>query len=166
MNDTVNYDDEVAEPPARRIPWKPTVAAVLAAVAVAGGAALLVSSDPTRMVSGTPVASAAEVVRYAGEVEAQELANTAAAEEAYLHSLESQVQTSLQEYYDDPATALFLPIYVSDVALIRATATTFEGMAMMQMSGYNPHQVPVSVTADGRNFMWKIPPGAMAVLLG
>ena len=166
MNDTVDYDDEVAEQPARRWNWKPITAAALAAAVVAGGVALLVTSDPTRTVSGTPVANAPEVTQYIDEVQAQALADAAAYEGAYLSSLESQVQTSMQDYLDDPSTALFLPVTVHGVSLIRASATTFEGMVTLQMQGYNPHQISVHVTADGRNFMWKTDPGALVALLG
>jgi hypothetical protein len=166
MNDTVDYDDEVAEQPARRRNWKPIIAATLAAAVVAGGVALLVTSDPTRTVSGTPVANAPGVTQYTDEVKAQALADAAADEEAYLSSLESQVQTSMQEYFDDPATALFLPVYIGKVSLIRTSASTFEGMVTLRMQGYNPHQIAIHVTADGRNFMWKTDPGALVALLG
>jgi hypothetical protein len=166
MNDTVDYDDEVAEQPARRWNWKPIIAATLAAAVVAGGVALLVTSDPTRTVSGTPVANAPGVTQYTDEVKAQALADAAADEEAYLSSLESQVQTSMQEYFDDPATALFLPVYIGKVSLIRTSASTFEGMVTLRMQGYNPHQIAIHVTADGRNFMWKTDPGALVALLG
>jgi hypothetical protein len=166
VNDTVDYDDEVAEQPARRRNWKPIIAAALAAAVVAGGVALLVTSDPIRTVSGTPVANAPEVTQYTDEVQAQALADAAAYEEAYLSSLESQVQTSMQEYFDDPATALFLPVYVGEASLIRASESTFEGMVTLQMQGYNPHQISVHVTADGRNFMWQTDPGALVALLG
>ncbi len=107
-----------------------------------------------------------EVTQYTDEVQAQALADAAAAEELYLSSLESQVQTSMQEYFDDPATALFLPVYVGEASLIRASESTFEGMVTLQMQGYNPHQISVHVTADGRNFMWKTAPGALVALLG
>ena len=166
MNDTVDYDDEVAEQPAWRRNWKPIIAAALAAAVVAGGIGLLATSDPTRTVSGTPVTSVAEVVKYTDEVKAQELAAQAEAEAAYLSSLETQVQQSMQEYFDDPATALFLPVYVGAASLIRASESTFEGMVTLQMQGYNSHQISVHVTADGRNFMWKTDPGALVALLG
>jgi hypothetical protein len=162
-----DYEEAVAEESAPRRPsWrKPVIAAGIAAAVLAGGITLLASSDPTRTVSGTPVASAAEVTQYTDEVKAQALADAAAYELAYLSSLESQVQTSMQEYFDDPATALFLPVYVGKVSLIRTSASTFEGTVTLRMQGYNPHQIAIHVTADGRNFMWKTDQGALVALL-
>ena len=83
-----------------------------------------------------------------------------------MSSLESQTQTSMQEYFDDPATALFLPVYRRRGLSDQGAESTFEGMATLQMQGYNPHQISVHVTADGRNFMWKTDPGALVALLG
>ena len=133
---------------------------------MAGGVAIRVTSDPTRTVSGTPVANAPEVTQYTDEVQAQALADAAAYEETYLSSLETQVRQGMQAHFDDPATAPPWPVYVSEVSLIRTSTTVFEGMAMMQMSGYNPHHIPIDVTADERNVIWKIPPGALVALLG
>jgi hypothetical protein len=164
-----DYEDAVAEKSTpRRQSWrKPVIAAVIAAAVMAGGVALLVSSDPTRTVSGTPVvASSAEVVNYADEVEAQELAAATQAEETFMNSLETTTKQGMQEYFDDPATALFLPVTVFEVNLIRTSATQFEGMARMQMSGYNTHQIPIHVTDDGRGSMWQTDRGALAALLG
>ena len=166
MNDTVDYDDEVAEQPARRRNWKRS--SPQHSRRRWWPEASPSWSPPTRHapVSGTPVANAPEVTQYTDEVQAQALADAAAYEETYLSSLESQVQTSMQEYFEDPATALFLPVYVGEASLIRASESTFEGMVTLQMQGFNAYKISVDVTADGRNFMWETDPGALVALLG
>jgi hypothetical protein len=164
MNDTVDYDDEVAEQPARRRNWKPIIAAALAAAVVAAGVALLVTSDPTRTVSGTPVASTVEVTRYDHEVRAQALAAQKEADEARTLSLETQVKNNMQEFFDNPANNYPLRITVSEVQLVKESDGKYEGIATMQMAGYSVHQVLVHVSADGRNVLWRIDPGALLPL--
>ena len=64
----------------------------------------------------------------------------------------------MQEYFDDPATALFQQIYVGEVSVMRASESTFEGMVTLQMQGYNTHQISVS-TADGTASCGRPTPG-------
>jgi hypothetical protein len=35
----------------------------------------------------------------------------------------------------------------------------------MQLEGYSVQSIPIDVTADGRNFMWHNPQGALVALL-
>lgn len=133
--------------------------------ALIAAAAVYLASGAERQVDGTPVANAAQVSSYHDEMAAKALAEQQALEEANLASIESQVRDDLQQYFDDPATALPLQVIVSEVLLIKEGPINYEGMATMQIPGYAQHQIAVHVTADGRTIAWKIDAGALLVLL-
>lgn len=166
----MDYDDVVAdialEPEhRRRFRWTLAVAGAIAIAALAGSGWFAATSGlGEHVISGTATANPTAVVEAAADRKAQALADQKAADEAYLTSLETQVRQDMQEYFDDPANALYLPITVSKVGLIEETDNKYEGTATMQAGTYSAHQIAIHVTADGRSFMWQTDPGALLPL--
>jgi hypothetical protein len=70
----------------------------------------------------------------------------------------------MQEYFNDPANDMGLPITVIDLSLIKVADNKYEGTATMKAGIYSARQVLIHVTADDRNIMWQTDPGALVPL--
>jgi hypothetical protein len=63
-----------------------------------------------------------------------------------------------QRFASDPELKK-LGVAITDVVVIKETGNRYQGMATVHYNGFN-HQVPVQVTAEGENVIWKTDPGA------
>ncbi len=157
--------------------WKPGKTAIIsmaAAAAIAGSAGLLATTNSTQHVTnGSVEANTSEIRMYADEVKtreaaaaAQEAAAAAQIEAALIAALESQVHDDMQRHFEDPVTALPITITVGKVNLVRVSATTFDGWALMQAKGYPAaHQIFIHVVADDDTVMWEVPAGGLLPLI-
>ena len=171
MNELLmDYDDVVAdiavEPEQRRrFRWPLIVAGVIAIAVLTGGGFLAAPGLPDgRLISGTATANPTAVIEAAADRKAQALADQKARDDALLRTLESQVRSGMQEYFNDPANDMGLPITVIDLSLIKVADNKYEGMATMKAGTHHPRDVLVHVTEDDRNGMWNTDPGALLPL--
>jgi hypothetical protein len=155
----VAIDDVVVEPKRRFYPaWIAGIAT--AAVLTVGSIFIAFPSLHEDVVAGTPTANRVDVIQAAADRKIQAEADQRAADAAYLQSLDQQVKEVLQQRVDNGR----YPITVIDVALIKVATNKYEGMANMQLAGYQPHQVPIHVTADDQNIMWTFDAGSLSLL--
>jgi hypothetical protein len=117
-----------------------------------------------KLISGTPTANPTAVIEAAADRKAQALADQKARDDAFLQGLERQVRSDMQEYFNDPANDMGLPITVIDLSLIKVADNKYEGMATMKAGANHPRDVLVHVTQDDRNGMWNTDPGALVPL--
>ena len=171
MNDLLmDYDDVVAdiavEPEQRRrFRWPLIVAGVIAIAVLTGGGFLAAPGlRDGRLISGAATANPTAVVEAAADRKAQALADQKVRDDALLRTLERQVRSGMQEYFNDPANDMGLPITVIDLSLIKVADNKYEGTATMKAGSYSARQVLIHVTADDRNIMWQTDPGALVPL--
>ena len=112
-----------------------------------------------KLISGTATANPTAVIEAAADRKAQALADQKARDDALLRTLESQVRSGMQEYFNDPANDMGLPITVIELSLIKVADNKYEGMATMKAGTNHPRDVLVHVTEDDRNGMWNTDPG-------
>ncbi|TAN09444.1 MAG: hypothetical protein EPN34_13815 [Burkholderiaceae bacterium] len=73
-------------------------------------------------------------------------------------TLQESTQQSMQEFFDKSDRFKSLQVHVGDVRLIHKAGNEYEGRATLALDGQT-HSVEVNVLADGKNILWKIPPG-------
>jgi hypothetical protein len=69
------------------------------------------------------------------------------------------VKTSMQKKFDSDAEFSKWHLTVTSVDVLHHAANTYQGLAHVTYKGRS-HDIPVEVTADGSNVMWKAPPGS------
>jgi hypothetical protein len=160
-------NDSVAR---RKVRWAFVAAALIAAAAlVSAGFLAGPGLRDGRVIAGVPTANPAEVIQAAEERRAQEAAEIEAEKKAQaaalLQELEAATTQSMQEFFDDPSNDMGIAIEVIAVHLIKTAETKYEGMATMKAGSHQARDIPIHVTADDRNSMWTIDPGALLPLL-
>lgn len=75
--------------------------------------------------------------------------------------MKNGIQSSLQQKLDTDANFSKYKMKVLDVALVKKTSNSFDGLAKVSFMG-TEQQVPLQVTVDGSNYMYQAPPLAFA----
>ena len=83
---------------------------------------------------------------------------------ASVDEISAQVKSSMQESFDSDPKFSNMHLVVTTVVLVRSHDNVYEGMATV-ISARQSHDVPITVTADGSNTIWKTQPGALISLM-
>lgn len=75
------------------------------------------------------------------------------------------VKSSMQSYFDTTDNVKGYHCQVMDVALVKASDNTYNGVATVSPLKGPTGKVAITVTYDGQNAMWQAPPGAMLFLM-
>ena len=75
----------------------------------------------------------------------------------------STVESSLQEELDTGTRFQEFDVEVDKVDVVHEEGNVYRGQAVLQYSG-EEHRVPVDITVEGRNVMWRIEPDALMFL--
>jgi hypothetical protein len=77
--------------------------------------------------------------------------------------LKSGINKSMQEQLDSDNQFKQYGMKVTSIDLIKKTSNTYEGFGNVSFKG-NQQKVPISVTVDGSNYLWKAEPPAFAFI--
>lgn len=71
------------------------------------------------------------------------------------------VKASMQQTFDTDAQFKDWHLAVNEVQILKQGDNQYQGLAKITYKGES-HDVPVEVTADGKNVMWQVRPGGFA----
>jgi len=79
-------------------------------------------------------------------------------------SLESDIKVSFQEKLDTDSDYKKYGMQTQKATLMKSGSNTYDGFATVLLGG-NTHDVAISVTVDGTDYMWQTKPMAFAFLI-
>jgi len=77
----------------------------------------------------------------------------------------AKVTESMQHKFDTDPDLAKHSLKVVDLVLVHKSGNEYKGIATVQTSNGDNHEVSVNVTDDGENTMWESPPGAFLFVL-
>lgn len=118
-----------------------------------------VSSGTTCVASGGAEPGRLKISRLGSFSLALLLAVTLAACSPSLEKISQKVLVSMQHRFATDPELSQLGVSITKVVVIKEAGNKYQGMATVQYKGAE-RQVPVQVTAEGENVIWKTEPGA------